>query len=431
MFQLPHATRISGENAYQRAGFTRTAVAATTALLTAGLLLWPAVAARAATPTCLGQAATIVGTSGDDNPLLGTSGDDVIVGRGGDDVIRGRGGNDLICGNAGADTLEGGDGADTMQGGDGDDTLSGGAGDDRFLGGAGVDTADYSQFYMPSPTEGVNVNLATGQATGEGADHLTGVEGVKGSDYTSDILTASDAGSTLDGGFEADTLIGGASADVLLSGATDADPDTLEGRGGDDTLHLGDEDVLSYEHAPSAVQIDLGLSTASGGDGADVLMGSPLYVIGSRYGDDLIGDENGNILVGGPGRDTMDGAGYYDTLYPGRGDDTLDGGPGSDTVVYGDGTATAGVTVDLRLGTALGGSGNDTLTSIDAVGGTEFDDVIKGGGNPNVLAGGAGDDTLRGRDGNDSLNGGEGNDTLNGGGGLDSCDGESTVSCEF
>src|SRR5207247_7800896 len=117
-------------------------------------------------------------------------------------------------------------------GGDGDDTLAGGAGDDRFLGGPSEDTADYSQFYMPSPSDGVNVNLATGQATGEGADQLTGVEGVKGSDYTNDILTASDAGSTLDGGFEADTLIGGASADVLLSGATDADPDRLEGKGG-------------------------------------------------------------------------------------------------------------------------------------------------------------------------------------------------------
>src|SRR6266550_9036038 len=198
MFQLPHATRISGENTYRRAGLTRTAVGATTALLTASLLLWPAVAARAATPTCLGQPATVVGSSGDDNPLLGTSGDDVIVGRAGNDVIRGRGGKDLICGNGGADTLDGGDGADTMQGGDGDDTLTGGAGDDRFLGGAGKDTADYSQSYFPSAADGVTVNLATGQASGDGADQLTGVEGVKGSDYGSDILTASDAGSTLD-----------------------------------------------------------------------------------------------------------------------------------------------------------------------------------------------------------------------------------------
>jgi hypothetical protein len=378
----------------------------------------------------LGQAATIVGTSGDDNPLLGTSGDDVIVGRGGDDVIRGGGGNDLICGNAGADTLQGGGGGDRTQGGDGDDTLSGGAGDDGLLGGAGEDTADYSQFYMPSPTDGLNVNLATGQATGEGTDQLSGVEGVKGSDYTSDILTASDAGSTLDGGFEADTLIGGASADVLRSGATDADPDRLEGRGGDDTLDVGDQDVVSYEHAPSAVHIDLGLSTASG-DGADVFVGSPGTVIGSRYGDHITGDGNANKLVGGPGPDTLDGAGYYDTLYPGRGDDTVDGGPGSDTVNYDDGAARAGVTVDLRLGTVTGGSGDDTVTSIDGVAGTNFDDLINGGGNHNFLGGLAGDDIVRGRNGNDFLYGGEGSDTLIGGNDLDTCEGEVAVSCEF
>ena len=361
-----------------------------------------------------------MGTSGDDNPLPGTSGDDVIVGRGGDDVIRGGGGNDLICGSGGADTV---------RGGDGDDTLSGGAGDDDVLGGAGEDTAVYSQ----SPT-GVNVNLATGQATGEGADQLTGVERVSGSDYGSDILRASDAGSTLDGGFGADVLIGGASADFLLSGSTDAEPDRLEGGGGADTLDFGDPtdgDVVSYERAPSAVSIDLGLSTVSGGDGADVLVGSPDYVVGSRYGDHIIGDENLNRLVGGPGHDTIDGAGYYDHLYPGRGDDTVDGGPGSDTVYYNDGTATAGVTVDLKFGTALGGSGNDTVSSIDAVVGTELDDTMKGDGDSNFLSGLAGDDTLRGRDGNDFLNGGEGNDTLIGGDGLDSCEGESTASCEF
>ena len=412
MFRMRHATRMTGENTYQPGGLASTAVAATTALLAAGLLLWPADAARAATPTCSGRAATIVGTSGDDNPLPGTSGDDVIVGRGGDDVIRGGGGNDLICGKGGADTL------------------SGDAGDDDLLGGVGEDVADYSQSYFPSTADGVNVNLGTGQATGEGTDQLTGIEGVNGSDYGSDILTASDAGSTLDGGFEADTLIGGASADVLRSGATDAEPDTVEGRGGDDTLDLGDQDVLSYAHAPSAVHVDLGLSTVSGGDGADVLMGSPHYVIGSRYGDDIFGDENGNILVGGPGRDTMDGEGYYDTLYPGRGDDTLDGGPGSDTVVYGDGTATGGVTVDLKLDSVLGGSGNDIVSSIDAVVGTEFDDVIKGGGHSNFLSGLAGDDRLRGRRGTDFLNGGEGNDRVIGGNGFDSCEGEFTLSCE-
>jgi Ca2+-binding RTX toxin-like protein len=72
-------------------------------------------AASAATRTCDGQTATIVGTSGNDH-LTGTSGNDVIVGLGGNDVINGRGGNDTICGGAGNDTISGGAGDDTRLG---------------------------------------------------------------------------------------------------------------------------------------------------------------------------------------------------------------------------------------------------------------------------------------------------------------------------
>src|SRR3954462_11837305 len=42
-------------------------------------------------PTCDGETATIVGSSGDDT-LHGTSGDDVIVAKRGDDIVKGRGG---------------------------------------------------------------------------------------------------------------------------------------------------------------------------------------------------------------------------------------------------------------------------------------------------------------------------------------------------
>ena len=416
MPQPPHAARI-GEHLRDRASLPRIAPFTIAALLIAGMSMWPAVAARAATPRCLGRAATIVGTAGDDNPLLGTSGDDVIVGREGNDVIQGRGGNDRICGNGGVDTVQGGRGDDSLHGGGGDDMLLSEAGDDRYLGGSGNDVVDYSEAYFTSKSDGLTVNLDTGRAKGEGIDRLSGVEGVKGSGYGNDLLIANDAGSMLDGGFGADTLIGGASADILHAGATDSDPDTLEGMGGDDTLDFGGsgDDILTYEHAPSGVNIDLALSTVSGGDGVDVIVGSPLYVYGSRYGDSIIGDDDGNIIIAGAGPDTIDGGGYYDTIYPGRGNDSVDGGAGPDTLVYSDGTAAASVTVDLQLGTVTGGSGSDTLTGIESVGGTPWDDVIKGDSDSNSLSGGAGDDTLIGRDGNDSLYGGGGIDTLNGG----------------
>lgn len=69
-------------------------------------------------PTCKGQAATVVGTSGP-NELEGTGGADVIVGLGGNDTIHGRGGADLICGDGGTDRMYGDGGRDKLVAKDG------------------------------------------------------------------------------------------------------------------------------------------------------------------------------------------------------------------------------------------------------------------------------------------------------------------------
>ena len=105
----------------------------------------PTAASAATDPTCFGQAATIVGTPGDDS-LTGTTGPDVIVGLSGNDTISGLEGDDRLCGGKGADALTGGDGDDHLAGGrdlvedvtdDGDlisfgDDLDGGAGNDEL-----------------------------------------------------------------------------------------------------------------------------------------------------------------------------------------------------------------------------------------------------------------------------------------------------------
>ena len=97
------------------------------ACLPVALLVTLALAApgSAASPTCLGKKATIIGTDEADD-LVGTDGPDVILALDGDDAVDALGGDDVICG---------GDGRDELQGGDGDDVLSGGGGDDASSGG--------------------------------------------------------------------------------------------------------------------------------------------------------------------------------------------------------------------------------------------------------------------------------------------------------
>ena len=99
-------------------------------------------------------------------------------------------------------------------------------------------------------------------------------------------------------------------------------------------------------------------------------------------------------------------------LTGGAGNDTLAGGlngAGGDTASYA--TATAGVTVSLLLqgGTQnTVGAGVDTLTGIENLIGSAFNDTLTGDAGNNVLTGGAGNDTLIGGIGNDTLDGGAG-----------------------
>jgi len=176
---------------------------------------------RKVTPICLGMAATIVGTGGNDL-LVGTGGPDVIAGLRGDDVIRGWGGDDLLCG---------GGGDDLLRGGAGDDLLDGGPGDDAIAGGPGVDRADYR-----SARRGIWVDLGRGAARlGAGFDTLIGVENTRGSDYA-DFIRGDGSRNILIGGGGDDTLVGRGGNDVLAGGPGN---DTLTGGRGWDRAFGG------------------------------------------------------------------------------------------------------------------------------------------------------------------------------------------------
>ncbi len=133
------------------------------------------------------------------------------------------------------------------------------------------------------------------------------------------------------------------------------------------------------------------------------------------------GDERSLIenAVGGTGNDRITGNQADNVLIGLGGDDVLAGGAGSDTLVGGAGNdvadftgATAGITVALNNGAGAlrvaNGVDVDTLSGIEGVVGTAFDDLLTGDNGDNLLSGGAG--------GYDVLSGGAGNDTLVGGG---------------
>jgi serralysin len=135
--------------------------------------------------------------------------------------------------------------------------------------------------------------------------------------------------------------------------------------------------------------------------------------------DTLVGTASNETINGLGGNDTISGLAGNDTLIGGLGNDTLDGGAGNDVLTGGDGTdtasyatATAGVTVNLAFTKSQKtvGSGNDTLSGIENLIGSAFNDVLTGSSTANRIDGGSGNDVVNGGGGTDVLDGGEGSD---------------------
>lgn len=287
---------------------------------------------------------------------------------------------------------------------------------------------------------GCNIENAAG---GAGNDTILG-------NVLANILNGNAGNDTLNGGAGNDTLTGGAGADILIGGDGNdifyADiADFLlqfDGGAGYDILYLSGTQTITYNYLaygieelvltdapppppppppPVTLNGTTAANTLTGGDGAEIINGL----------------DGNDILNGGAGNDTLNGDAGNDTLNGGAGNDALNGGLGTDTVSYSD--ATGAITVSLAIATAqaTGGSGSDTLSGIEYLRGSGFDDRLTGStaGNKlegldgnDVISGGAGADSIYGGNGNDTLNGdsendviygGAGNDTINGGAGID------------
>jgi Ca2+-binding RTX toxin-like protein len=355
---------------------------------------------------------------GDVEAVLGGAGDDTLTGA---DVVD--------------NVLRGGPGADVIDGGTGDDTVDGDAGGDVLSGGGGQDTVSF--FGAPA----VIVNLASGTATGEGNDTLSGFFHAEG-------------------GAHGDALIGSASANLLTGRGGN---DTLAGEAGNDQLRgNGGADTVSYAASVISVSVNLasgtavgqgsdglvGIENATGGAAADSLVGNlqPNALVGGGGNDSIVGADGADDLRGQAGQDAVQGENGSDTIAGGDGNDTLAGSGGADVFLEGEQRAANGADgiaggmgrdlvtyagrrngVRVSVGAAKGdgqkGEGDSVGRDAENVRGTKGRDVLVGNGKKNTLIGAAGNDLLQGRGGTDRLLGGAGDDRLDGGPSTDVCRG--------
>lgn len=265
--------------------------------------------------------------------VFGSAFGDQITGDRGANGLSGDLGDDLLVGLAGDDDLNGGSGDDTLIGGSGDDVSFGYAGDDlfiaglgmdRYFGGSGIDTLTYQR-----SKEGVDINTIPGTAAE--TDTFDSIEIIIGSRFDDRFVGGSD-GNDFFGGAGDDIFLSGAGNDSLVGGNGD---DTFIGDQGRDTLEGGGgKDIADYSASFDAIRVNLAFNQGKGGDAQGDKLRSIEDVIGSEYGDVLLGNYKANLLEGGSGDDVLSGGVGNDVLSGGVGRDILTGGSGRDNFVF-------------------------------------------------------------------------------------------------
>ena len=232
---------------------------------------------------------------------------------------------------------------------------------------------------------------------------LAGING----DDASNTLVWDGVNSVIINGYAGnDVLKGNSGNDHLNAGSGN---DILDGRTGNDRMTGGDGSDTYYVDSLGDIVVETNALAGTGG--VDTVYSSlSSYLLGANV-------ENGRILSSGSAN--LTGNSLNNVLYSGAGNNVLNGSTGTDTVSYA--YAASAVSVNLAVATAqaTGGSGNDTLISIENLNGSNYNDRLTGSGGINLLNGAAGNDTLSAGSGNDRLIGGAGKDALTGGTGND------------
>jgi Ca2+-binding RTX toxin-like protein len=168
--------------------------------------------------------------------------------------------------------------------------------------------------------------------------------------------------------------------DSFLGSAGD---DSFLGSKGSDTINGGaGVDVINFKGFSEGVVVNLSTGQAITSYGTSVISNV----------EDIEGSAYLDVLTGNSGNNQIQGFG---------GADLINGGAGFDTAVYFD--ATFAINVNLSTGVVSGGSGGDSLVSIERVLGSRFNDVLTGSAANESFLGGSGADTINGGGGTDTV----------------------------
>lgn len=272
--------------------------------------------------------------------FIGTAGNDILTGAAGDDLLNGLGGNDMLNGGDGNDRLDGGTGADVMHGGTGDDTYfvdndgdviteSAGGGRDTVVSGITIDLATLGAGQIENAVLAGTANLS-----------LTG-------NALANILTGNAGNNVLRGGAGNDTLIGGLGRDVLI-GDDGNDTYVITGQSAIISEYANEWDTVSYAELGQAIQVFWDGVIHHWDDGEPIMN----YIFTDNLGSHISGVFN---FIGTKFNDQMSGNDGANTITGGQGDDALAGGLGNDTYIFtlGDGKDTIEETLH-----PLGGGNN-------------------------------------------------------------------------
>ncbi|HCY86180.1 MAG TPA: hypothetical protein DHV36_13685 [Desulfobacteraceae bacterium] len=302
---------------------------------------------------------------------------------------------EAVSGSSFSDALTGSSDNDGFFGTGSDDTIDGGGGDYDWLsyGWVGYNTSVWK----------VMIDLDSGQAIG-----YDGIDAAQFTDSFSNIEIAlgTEGDDTILGSSTSRILDGEGGNDSLVGGVNSGFGETLIGGEGDDTLDGGNWEMKNarnyadYSDDSSGIDLFIDYTWSGGSDsyygevtdgwGNTDTLDNIDRIIGSDYADNFsiqINDYDGDLTTR-----------FY--VWGGDGADTITGTSGERVrVMYND--ADGAVDIDLLAGQANDdGFGNiDVLTNINAVGGSDYNDVIAGSTNNEGFFASLGNDTIDGDDG--------------------------------